>query len=178
MGTIPVLPEPDLPSAAPEGPSKSADFVLEIGCEELPPEDVDGAVQQLRLDLRSALRSQSNQMKKQIGRYFDLSDSNCCSGHKSQGRTASCASESLARPLKCWQGASQAAFADSLSLRQANISPHGYLRRLTGCSTRSVCDAVINPGTAQHFMHPSKAALGWSVTMMSRFLQLREILHG
>ena len=51
MGTIPVLPEPEVPYATTQGPSAPADFVLEIGCEELPPEDVDAAVQQLRSEV-------------------------------------------------------------------------------------------------------------------------------
>ena len=48
LGTIPDPPQPSLPAVSGTGPTAPADFVLEIGCEELPPEDVDGALQQLR----------------------------------------------------------------------------------------------------------------------------------
>ena len=45
---IPEPQQPVIPSVSEPSPSAPADFVLEIGCEELPPEDVEGAIQQLR----------------------------------------------------------------------------------------------------------------------------------
>jgi hypothetical protein len=49
LGTVAAMPEaPPPPSNAGSLPGGAADFVLEVGCEELPPSDVTAAMQQLR----------------------------------------------------------------------------------------------------------------------------------
>lgn len=49
LGTVAAMPEAPPPvSSAGSLPSGAADFVLEVGCEELPPSDITAAMQQLR----------------------------------------------------------------------------------------------------------------------------------
>lgn len=56
LGTVAAMPEAPPPvSSTGSLPSGAADFVLEVGCEELPPSDVTAAMQQLRcLNLQSS----------------------------------------------------------------------------------------------------------------------------
>lgn len=49
LGLVPPAPLPPPPPQAPQQLQKAqADFVLEVGCEELPPHDVASALEQLR----------------------------------------------------------------------------------------------------------------------------------